>query len=176
MTEIWIVNPHKGLGPLEFGMTQAQVAEFENVMGPIDETTEETLPNGGSAINEFRDCDAPLCSFQEGVLTFLSIGQSDIIDVRFQDVSIFRDDPKRVYSALGRAAGSVFWNHNSVIMPSLGLELAGFVIEYSPKGKPPIFVSKSTGFTWPQLVLFKPGHETFQKENLIEITNDGLLA
>jgi hypothetical protein len=170
--EVWTVNPHRGLGPLQFGMTQAQVAEFENVMGPLDETTRETLPNGDPAINEFRDRDAPLCSFQAGVLTFLSIGQSDTIDVRFHDVSIFRDDPKHVYSTLGRAAGSVFWNHNSVIMPSLGLELAGFVIEYSPKGKPPIFVSKSSGFTWPQLVLFKSGYETFQKENLLEITNE----
>ncbi|MBB5866312.1 hypothetical protein [Xanthomonas sp. 3058] len=172
MSEIWIVNPGKGLGPLEFGMTQAQVAEFENVMGPIDETTEETLPDGSLAINEFRDRGTPLCSFQRGFLKFLSIGQSDLIDIRFQDVSIFSDDPKRVYSTLGRAAGAVFWHHNSVIMPSLGLELIGFVIEYSPKGNPPIFVSKTAGFTWPELALFQPGRETFKEEHLIEISSE----
>ncbi|WP_372392420.1 hypothetical protein ACCQ05_21200 [Xanthomonas sp. NCPPB 3582] len=81
--EIWSVNPNKGLGPLEFGMTQAQVAAFEAVMGPLDDTTTETLPDGGLAINEFRDRDAPLCSFQDGRLAYLSIGQSDTIDVRF---------------------------------------------------------------------------------------------
>ncbi|MEA9608754.1 hypothetical protein QY702_20605 [Xanthomonas campestris pv. plantaginis] len=91
--------------------------------------------------------------------------------MRFQGVSVFDDDPKLVYSTLGRAAGAVFWHHNSVIMPSLGLELAGFVIEYSPKGKPPVFVSKTTAFTWPQLVLVQPGQEHFRKEDLIEISS-----
>ncbi|MBB5864273.1 hypothetical protein [Xanthomonas sp. 3058] len=172
MSAIWTVNPRKGLGPLEFGMTQAQVAEFENVMGPIDETTEETLTDGSLAINQFRDRGSPVCSFQDGILTYLSIGKSDIIDVRFQDVSIFRDAPKHVYSTLGRAAGSVFWYHHSVIMPSLGLELIGFVIEYSPKGKPPVFKSKNAGFTWPKLRLFRPGREMFKAEHLIEITNE----
>lgn len=171
MPEIWSINPNKGLGPLEFGMTQAQVAAFEAVMGPLDDTTTETLPDGGLAINEFRDRDAPLCSFQDGRLAYLSIGQSDTIDVRFQGVSVFQDDPKRVYSTLGRAAGAVFWHRNSVIMPSLGLELAGFVIEYRPKGEPPVFVTAKTGFTWPQLVLFSPGREHFKAQDLIEISN-----
>ncbi|KAB2770273.1 hypothetical protein F9K84_05870 [Brucella anthropi] len=44
-----------------------------------------------------------------------------------------------------RAASIHKGHHNSVIMPSLGLELAGFVIEYSPKDKPPIFISKMYG-------------------------------
>lgn len=174
MSIVWNVLPKEGLGPLAFGMTQADVAKFEHFMGPVDETQEETLPDGRLALNEFRHRDAPLCSFQDGILTYISIGQSDIIDVRFHDVSVFRDDPKHVYSTLGRAATSVYWHHNSVVMPSLGLELAGFVIEYSPKGKPPIFVSKQTGFTWPQLVLFQPGHEPFTENNLIEISNQAM--
>ncbi|WP_243391154.1 hypothetical protein [Xanthomonas prunicola] len=171
MREIWNITPNRGLGPLEFGMTQAQVAAFESVMGPVEETTEELLPDGSLAINQFRHRDAPSCSFRRGRLTYLSIGQSDTIDIRFQDVSVFDDDPKLVYSTLGRAADAVFWHHNSVIMPSLGLELAGFVIEYSPKGKPPVFVSKTTAFTWPQLVLVQPGQEHFRKEDLIEISS-----
>ena len=174
MSIVWNVLPKEGLGPLAFGMTRADVAKFEHIMGPLDETQEETLPNGRLALNEFRHRDAPLCSFQDGILTYISIGQSDIIDVRFHDVSVFKDDPKHVYSTLGRAATSVYWHHNSVIMPSLGLELAGFVIEYNPKGKPPIFVSKTTGFTWPQLVLFQPGHEPFTEKNLIEISNQAM--
>ncbi len=172
MSEIWTIHPNKGLGPLEFGMTHAQVSKFESVMGPLDETTQETLPDGSVAVNEFRDRGTPLCSFQKGVLTFISIGRSDIIDVRFQDVSLFSDDPKRVYSTLGRAAGSVFWHHNKVVMPSLGLELLGFVIDYAPKGKPPIFVGKNTGFTWPEIALFQPGRETFKEEHLIEISSE----
>ncbi|MDP9587802.1 UNVERIFIED_ORG: hypothetical protein J2W19_000348 [Shinella zoogloeoides] len=42
------------------------------------------------------------------------------------------------------------------------------------KGKPPVFVSKTTGFTWPQLVLFQPGHGLFQEKNLIEISNEAM--
>lgn len=173
MSEIWTVNPNRGVGPLEFGMTQAQVAAFESVMGPLEDITEEPLPDGTLAVNEFRNRDAPLCSFQNGRLVYLSVGQSDTIDVRFQDVSVFKDDPEWVYSTLGRAAGSVFWHlhRTCVVMPSLGLELAGFVIEYRPKGDRPIFVSKNTGFTWPQLVLFQPDHADFKERDLIEISN-----
>ena len=171
MSEIWNVHPKNGLGPLEFGMTHAEVAAFEHIMGPLDETTEETLPNGRVAQNEFRDRGSPLCSFENGVLTFISIRKSDIIEVKFQDVSIFNDDPQHVYSTLGRAAGAVFWHHSSVVMPSLCLELVGFVMEYSPKGKPPIFKSKTAGFTWPRLILFKPGFLTFEEKDLIEISN-----
>ncbi|MCC4601886.1 hypothetical protein [Xanthomonas melonis] len=174
MEAIWNVYPNKGLGPLEFGMTRTQVGAFEDVMGPLDEATEEVLPDGKLAINEFRNRDAPLCSFQDGKLVHLSIGQSALIDIRFQDVSVFKDDPKQVYSTLGEAAGTVFWYHNSVVMPALGLELAGFVIEYSPKGRPPIFVSRKTGFTWPQLVLFQPGYAHFKTQDLVEISNQAL--
>ncbi|MCC8470841.1 hypothetical protein LN470_13765 [Xanthomonas phaseoli] len=130
-------------------MTQVQVAEFDTVMGPVEEITEESLPDGSLVINQFRHRDATLCSFQRRRLTDLLIGQSDIIDVRFQDISLFNDDPKHVYSTLGQAAGAVFWHHDSAVLPSLGRELAGFVIEYSPKGKPPVFVSRTTAFTWP---------------------------
>ncbi|MBO9741130.1 hypothetical protein J7432_19510 [Xanthomonas axonopodis pv. begoniae] len=76
-----------------------------------------------------------------------------------------------MYSTLGQAAGAVFWHHDSAVLPSLGRELAGFVIEYSPKGKPPVFVSRTTAFTWPQLVPFQPGQEHLRKEDLIEISN-----
>lgn len=171
MSEVWNVHPKKGLGPLEFGMTRADVAKFEHIMGPLDETQEETLPNGRVAVNEFRDRGSPLCSFQDGILTYMSIRRSDLIEVKFEDVSIFNDDPKQVYSAMGRAAGEVYWNHNSVVMPSLCLELLGFVIEYSPKGEPPIFKSKTAGFTWPKLILFAPDYPSYEEKNLIEISN-----
>lgn len=171
MREVWDVYPTKGLGPLRFGMTRAEVGKFENVMGSVDKTTEETLPNGRIALNESRDLDAPLCAFQDGALTYISIMKSDTIDFKFQGVSVFDDDPKHVYSTLGEAAGSVYWHHHKVIMPALRLELRGFVIQYSPKGKPPIFMSKKTGFTWPKLAIFQPEHAFFDENDLIEISN-----
>lgn len=172
MNEVWKIHPNKGLGPLQFGMTQAQVAAFEDIMGPLEETTEQTLADGNIALNEFRSSDAPACLFQDGKLTYMSTSRSDIIDVRFRDVSIYSDNPKHVYSTLGREAGKVYWCLNRVVMPSLGLELAGFVVEYSPKGKPPVFESKRAGFTWPQLNLFQPGHGLFKDSDLIEISNE----
>ncbi len=60
-----------GVGPLEFGMPQAQVAEFEAVMGPIEEIAEESLPAGSLAINQFRYRGAPLCAFHRGRLRYL---------------------------------------------------------------------------------------------------------
>ncbi|MEZ0471650.1 hypothetical protein [Luteimonas salinilitoris] len=172
MSEVWNVCPKEGLGPLEFGMTHAEVAEFENIMGPLDETTEEILPNGRVTQNEYRDSGSPTCSFENGILTHIGLRKSEIIDVKFQDVSIFNDNSQDVYSTLGRSAGAVYWHHNSVVMPSLCLELIGFVMEYSPKGKPPVFKSKTAGFTWPRLRLFKPGHLPFDEKNLIEISNE----
>ena len=168
MAVVWSVHPGEGLGPLRFGMTHEQVAEFEDVMGPLDETTEETLSNGRLVQNEFRDRDAPLCSFDSGRLTHISIGETDIFDIRFNDASIFKDDPKHVYSTLGRAAGSVFWVRNSVAMPSLYLELIGFVVEYDSK-KRPLFESKNAGFTWPKLRLFDQESFPFNERVLVEI-------
>ncbi|WP_017171997.1 hypothetical protein [Xanthomonas phaseoli] len=76
-----------------------------------------------------------------------------------------------MYWTLGQAARAVFWRHNSGVLPSLGLELAGFVIEYGPKGKPLVFVSTTAAFTWPHLALFHPGREHFSKGDLIATTN-----
>ena len=36
MREVWDVHPREGIGPLHFGMTHAEVAKFDHVMGPLD--------------------------------------------------------------------------------------------------------------------------------------------
>ncbi|MBO9769892.1 MULTISPECIES: hypothetical protein [Xanthomonas] len=76
-----------------------------------------------------------------------------------------------MYWTPGQAARAVLWRHNSGVLPSLGLELAGFVIEYGPKGKPLVFVSTTTAFTWPHPALFRPGRERFSKGDLIATSN-----
>ncbi len=60
-----------GMGPLEFDMTQAQVAELGAVMGPIEEIAADSLPAGSLAINQLRHCGAPLCAFHRGRLRYL---------------------------------------------------------------------------------------------------------
>lgn len=155
-------------------MTHAEVAAFEDIMGPLDETTEEVLSDGRVALNEFRDVEAPMCAFQEGALRYISVAKSDRIDFRFQNVSLFDDDPKQVYSTLGRAAGAVFMHDSWVVMPSLNLRLAGFVMAFSPKGTPPIFGNKETGFTWPELGLFQSGYGLFEDMVLVEISNEAV--
>lgn len=174
MRTVWNIDPGIGIGPLKFGMSRAQVAEFDHIMGQLDETTEELLPNGKTALNEFRDLGAPLCSFQDGGLRSIHASGSDLIDFRFHDVSVFDDDPKLVYSTLGRAAGAVYWHFNRAVMPSLGLHLVGFVMEYSDKGKPPVFRNRTTGFTWPRVDLFQPGYGLVDRAELSEISNQAL--
>ena len=172
MREVWDVIPLKGLGPLRFGMTQDQVAEFDQIMGPLEETNTETLPSGHHTVeNEFRNINSPVCSFENGRLAIISASESDTIDVRFKDISVFKDDPKDVFSAFGQVAVDVFWYHHSVVMPSLAVEMMGFVMEYSPRGKPPIFKSKASGFTWPKLRLFAPDLSTFDEKLLLEISS-----
>nr|WP_244668725.1 hypothetical protein [Xanthomonas phaseoli] len=111
------------------------------------------------------------CARFTGGACAISIGPSDIIAARFQDISRFSGDPKHVYWTPGQAARAVFWRHNSGVLPSLGLELAGFVIEYGPKGKPLVFVSTTAAFTWPHPALFHPGREHFSKGDLIATSN-----
>ena len=171
MPEVWNVYPREGVGSLRFGMTHAEVARFDHVIGPLEETTEETLGNGMVVQNEFRGSGAPMCSFQDGRLTYISISQFDPIDFRFEDVSVFDDDLKRVYSTLGRAAGAAYWHIFSVVMPSLCVELVGFVMEYSNKEEPPIFESSKGGFTWPTLIMYSPDFPPFDDKKFIEISN-----
>lgn len=98
--DTWEVGPNKGVGPLRFGMTHKEVARYDDVMGAVDETKEEKLLDGRVYLNEFRDIEALICSFDEGQLSAIRIGESDAIDYRIGGLLLFEDRQRAVHAVI----------------------------------------------------------------------------
>lgn len=118
----WNLEPFSGIGPLRFGMTQAEVAL---VLGPWDSVTRR----GTDALQEYRDSMlSPVLSYSEGKLASLDFGRR-CQRVFVGPVDYFGKPNSRMLTYLLKVDPELLDVGGELISTSLGICCAGLLDE-----------------------------------------------
>jgi hypothetical protein len=67
---LWEIKPFVGLGPVLFGMTEAEVA----ALGPALGLVERRLVEHDGSVNEYRGMNTPTLSYRNGRVCYIAAG------------------------------------------------------------------------------------------------------
>jgi hypothetical protein len=129
IAEKWEITPLVGVGPLKFGMRQADVAKLEGTLGEIYRAFEETGPNGQKVVKEARDLGAPVCVFYDDLLSEINLDWRSDFPVFFDGLDIFRSRAKDVLQTMERKSGTALFGLGLVLFDSLSINTSGYFIK-----------------------------------------------
>ncbi len=120
----WIIRPREGMGPLNFGMTPAEVAAAFGGIAPA-----RSDPSwDGRTVSEFRSIDLPTCGYTANALTFIGMGPQTP-GVRLGDLDVFAGPPRVVLQTLERANNGAIIGLGSVVFETLRISTTNFFDE-----------------------------------------------
>ena len=123
----WDVRPFIGLGPIAFGMTEAEVAQVASVLAPVRARQVDAT----GIITEHRGLEDPSISYKNGKVVYLAVGYLTA-DVIWADLDIFQRDAKSVLQSFENANGGAEAGLGAISFANLGIDTNGF---YFPKTK-----------------------------------------
>ncbi len=123
----WDIRPFIGLGPIAFGVTEAEVAIAAASLAPV-RARQEGAPG---IITEHRGLEDPSVSYKNGKVAYIAIGRH-ATDVIWADLDIFQQDAKTILQAFESASGRTEVGLGTVTFANLGIDAVGF---YFPKTK-----------------------------------------
>ena len=129
---LWEINPFVGLGPVLFGMTEAEVAALGPALGPV----ERRLVEHDGSVNEYRGMNTPTLSYRNGRVCYIAAGWR-VGDVIWQGIDVFQTASKTVVQMLEVANGGAEVGLGSLSFGNLGLFAEGFYLLKSRRSKEP---------------------------------------
>jgi hypothetical protein len=117
------ITPFVGVGPLQLGMDQAEVAALP-FMG-LAETT-MAAPHAGM-INEMRGKVGINCGFVDGRLAEIVV-QASNRSLLFLDINLFGKDSDSILDAVERSGGELRLFGNSIFVMQQGIVLREFIV------------------------------------------------
>lgn len=118
----WVIRPHEGAGPLDFGMSEAEVAA---ILGPPD-FVKSGADDQGTITTEYRDSgDGSHCVVMYGKngvreLDFEKHAKSLSLD----DRKLFAGKRGDLIEALIESTDTVFEDFEGYVFPDLGLNMS----------------------------------------------------
>jgi hypothetical protein len=123
----WDVRPFIGLGPIVFGMTEAEVANISSALAPVRARRMDTT----GIITEHRGLEDPSVSYKNGKVAYIAVG-GRTTNVTWEDLDIFQQDAKSVLQLFENASGGAEVGLGTILFANLGIGAVGF---YIPKTK-----------------------------------------
>ncbi len=120
----WMIEPYKGLGPLRFGMSRAEVASILDPLAPLHSTT----PAYGGGTQELRRLDLPICTYGARGLSNLH-ATPHVNGMVYRDLHPFLVSPRLALQQLERWNGNARIEFDMVLFETLGLILTEFYRE-----------------------------------------------
>lgn len=127
-TQNWELTPLVGVGPLKFGMRQADVANLEGMLGGVYRSFELTSPSGETAVREARDLGSPVCVFIDDLLTEINLDWRTEFPIFYEGLDIFRAQSRDVLQAMERKNGSALFGLGLVLFDTLSINTSGYFI------------------------------------------------
>jgi len=126
----WDIEPLIGAGPLKLGMTREDVAQFEDLMGPLDAADE----GPDDTVLEYRDLGWPVCGFRNGRL--MSIDFDWRCNYIFIDgLDVFRIQSILLLQVLEKKNGRALYGLGHVLFDAISINTSGFFIRELSDGK-----------------------------------------
>jgi hypothetical protein len=123
----WDVRPFVGLGPIAFGMTEAEVASVALPMAAVRARGVDAT----GIITEHRGLEDPSISYQNGKVAYIAIG-SRTANVEWAGLDIFQQEAEAVLRSLESAGGGAEVGLGTISFAALGIDTNAF---YFPKTK-----------------------------------------
>ena len=118
---LWDIKPFVGLGPVLFGMTEAEVAVLSPPLGPV----ESRFVEQDDSVNEYRGIDDPNMFYHKEKVRFIAVGPK-VRNVIWQGIKVFQMDPETLLQLLEIANGGAEVGLGFVSFRNLGLRADGF--------------------------------------------------
>lgn len=123
----WDVRPFIGLGPIAFGMTEAEVAQVASILAPVRARHADAT----GIVTEHRGLEDPSISYKNGKVAYLAVGHPTA-NVIWADSDVFQQDAKSVLQSFENANGGAEVGLGAISFANLGIDANGF---YFPKTK-----------------------------------------
>lgn len=117
---MWTILPLSGIGPLRFGMAEAEVAAMPE-MGP----PKTTQVNYDGTVQEFRELGHPMCDYLEGRLVTVAVDHH-VPGLTFEGKDVFASGSRAFLLALQAANGGAEAGLGFVIFRRIGISTKGF--------------------------------------------------
>lgn len=131
----WDIKPFVGMGPVLFGMTEAEVAALRPSIGTL--TARD--PQYDGTITEHRGLETPSISYFNGKVCYIAAG-FQVKGVTWQALDVFQAKPEVLLQALETANGGAEVVFGTIAFRKLGLDAIGFYLEknrrfFKPKSR-----------------------------------------
>ena len=123
----WDVRPFIGLGPIAFGMTEADVANVTAALTPVRARRTDTT----GIVTEHRGLEDPSVSYKNGKVAYIAVG-CQATNVVWVDLNLFQQKTQFVLQLLEKESGSAEIAFGTISFAHFGIDTNGF---YDPKTK-----------------------------------------
>jgi hypothetical protein len=121
----WDVRPFIGLGPIAFGMTEADVANVSAALAPVRARMTDTT----GIVTEHRGLEDPSVSYRNGKVVYIAVGWQTP-NVVWADLDLFQQKTQFVLQLLEEENGRAEIGLGIISFARLGIDTNGF---YDPK-------------------------------------------